>query len=188
MLRNEYLRDMAMPYVKNAIKEGVSEAEMYLGISLALRELEKFKNSKSEENVTVPESNPDAERNKKRYFELAEKVLLQNEIGKSLPKRHENALTILYFIHQNEYTNVNEFIGKLSKILSNDEKYLRVKILGQNYAYLYAGMWCFLSMYAGEDDKPWSRSSLSGRIRIMEKAEKKLYSDMLTLEKKIGRE
>ncbi len=187
MARNEYLRDMAMPYVKDAIKEGVSETEMYLGISLALEELEKFKNSKSKENATDTESNFDDKVDKKRYFELSEKVLMHNTIGKPFPKRHENALTILYFIHKNEYTNVDEFIGKLSKILNNDEKYLRVKILGQNYAYLYASMWCFLSMYAGEDDKTWSRASLSGRIGIMEKAEKKLFNDMLTLEKKIGR-
>ncbi len=186
MSRDEYLRDMAMPYVKDAIKDGISEKEMYFGISLALKELEKFNKSKPNEN-TFPDDKNQLDMDKKRYFELSEKVLMHNTVGKPLPKRHENALTILYFIHKNEYTNVDEFIGKLSKILNNDEKYLRVKILGQGYAYLYASMWCFLSMYAGKDDKIWSRSSLSGRIGIMEKAEKKLFNDMLALEKEIGR-
>ncbi len=185
MSRDEYLRDMAMPYIKDAIAEGFSEIEVYEGVTIALKELEKFKKSEQDSHEEN-QSDSNIEIDEKRYFELAEKVLKKKKNGKIFPKRHENALTILYFIHKKEYRNVDDFIAKLSQILNNDDKYLRVKLLGHNYACLYSGIWSFMSKYSN-DDNSWERASLSERIELMEKAEKKMYADMLSLEKEFGR-
>lgn len=158
----ERLRALAGVFIEECNKQG---ADVYQILKEILSENEDLKLTANEISKTD-------------YFRIAEKIIRTEPTLKKkipLPDTLHSGIEIFYIVHQKEYHNDTEFCEIVANELKLDTLNIRRSVLGNSYTSLRSGITIFLYKFQTEGEKSWHDNKISGRLRLLENAERKLF-------------
>lgn len=166
----DVLRILAEEYLNAGRKKGFTTKQLCMAVS-ELGSLEKDTNFSN-----IPKMTED------KYCELFKCVTLLDAKCESYYPKDEHVkktAIIMYVIHEEQYTDIDEFVKRVSEKLNIDVSNARSGVLGM---YPYSGLRYFLKLYLSDFLYDWGKKPLEKRIGVLENIEKKIYKHMLEIE------